>query len=354
MSLRLRSSAFILSMTPQYRQLESNLSALIGPVKFSAEINLKLERIALLLELLGNPHLQFPSIHIGGTSGKGSTATMTAAILQSAGLKTGLHTSPHLQILNERHQINGKLAPTDTLLALFTEMEPLFTEVERRLPFGKPSYFEAQFALSCLWFAGEHVDVAVIEVGLGGRLDATNVIPAQVAVITSIGLDHTEILGDTIAEIAVDKAGIIKAGQSVFTAAVQADARAIIRERCQSVGAQFNLIEAAYDGELPLHLDNDFQRINAACAVAAAQAFMPTIDDFQVAHGLAQVNIPGRMEIVQENPIVVLDGAHNPDKMRAAVGAIGRIKPARRRIVILAMKRGKDIANVLLHLLPLT
>lgn len=354
MNLRLRSSAFILSMTPQYRQLESNLSALIGQIKFSAEINLKLERIGLLLELLGNPHLQFPSIHIGGTSGKGSTATMTAAILQSAGLKTGLHTSPHLQILNERHQINGKLAPTDTLMALFTEMEPLFAEVDRRLPFGKPSYFEAQFALSCLWFASEHVDVAVIEVGLGGRLDATNVIPAQVAVITSIGLDHTEILGDTIAEIVVDKAGIIKAGQSVFTAAVQADARAIIRERCQSVGAQFNLIEAAYDGELRLHLDNDFQRINAACAVAAAQAFMPTIDDSQVAHGLAQARIPGRMEIVQENPIVVLDGAHNPDKMRAAVGAIGRIKPARHRIVILAMKRGKDIANVLLHLLPLT
>ena len=142
--------------------------------------------------------------------------------------------------------------------------------------------------------------MAVIEVGLGGRLDATNVIPAQVAVITSIGLDHTEILGDTIAEIAADKAGIIKAGQSVFTAAVQADARAIIRERCQSVGAQFNLIEAAYDGELPPHLDNDFQRINAACAVAAAQAFMPTIDDFQVAHGLAQARIPGRMEIVRE------------------------------------------------------
>lgn len=337
----------------QYKQLESSLSALIGPVKFSAEINLKLERIALLLELLGNPHTQFPTIHIGGTSGKGSTATMTAAILQSVGLKTGLHTSPHLQLLNERHQINGKIAPTSALLTLFAEMEPLFDEVDRRLPFGKPSYFEAQFALSCLWFAREQVDVAVIEVGLGGRLDATNVIPAQVAVITSIGLDHTEILGDTIAAIAADKAGIIKPGQTVFTAATQDDARAVIGERCERVGAAFNLIESAYTGVLPLHLDNGFQRINAACAVAAARAFLPTLDDQQVASGLAQVNIPGRMEIVQDSPLVILDGAHNPDKMRAAVAAIGRIKPARRRIVVLAMKRGKDVANVLPHLLPL-
>jgi dihydrofolate synthase/folylpolyglutamate synthase len=336
-----------------YKQLESGLSALIGPVKFSAGINLKLERIALLLELLGNPHTQFASIHVGGTSGKGSTATMTAAILQSTGLKTGLHTSPHLQILNERHQINGKIAPTSTLLALFAEMEPLFDEVDRRLPFGKPSYFEVQFALSCLWFARERVDVAVIEVGLGGRLDATNVVPAQVAVITSIGLDHTEILGDTIAAIAADKAGIIKSGQSVFTAATQDDARAVIDERCRTVGASFNLIETVYEGALPLHLDNDFQRINAACAVAAAQAFLPTIDNAQIANGLAQVRIPGRMEIVQDDPLVVLDGAHNPDKMRAAVAAIGRIKPARRRIVVLAMKRGKDVANVLSHLLPL-
>jgi dihydrofolate synthase/folylpolyglutamate synthase len=337
----------------QYQQLETGLSALIGPIKFSAEINLKLERIALLLELLGNPQQQFPTIHVGGTSGKGSTATMTAAILQSTGLKTGLHTSPHLQILNERHQINGKIAPTSALLALFEEMQPLFEEADRLLPFGKPSYFEAQFALSCLWFARQQVDVAVIEVGLGGRLDATNVIPAQVAVITSIGLDHTEILGDTIAAIASDKAGIIKSGQTVITAATQDDARAIILERCQTVGASFNLIESVYAGALPLHLDNDFQRINAACAIAAAQAFRTETDDDLVVQSLAQVRIPGRMEVVQHAPLIVLDGAHNPDKMRAAVAAIGRIHPPRRRIVVLAMKRGKDVANVLPHLLPL-
>lgn len=336
-----------------YAQLEAGLADLIGPVKFSADINLKLERIALLLDLLGNPQAEFASLHVGGTSGKTSTAVMSAAMLHRAGLTCGLHTSPHLQVFNERHQIDGRMAPTTALWPLFQQMQPLFDEVDRALPFGKPSYFEAQFALSCLWFAQQQVDVAVIEVGLGGTLDATNVIAAQVAVITSIGLDHTEILGDTIQQIATDKAGIIKPGQVAFTAATQPEARAVIAARCEDVGATLHLIESPFGGAMPRHLDNGFQRMNAACALAATRMFAPGFAEADATAALDTVRTPGRMEIVQQQPLVVLDGAHNPDKMAAAARAIGRIADTRRRILLLAMKRGKDVDAVLTALLPL-
>jgi dihydrofolate synthase/folylpolyglutamate synthase len=193
-----------------YARLERDLAALIGPAHFSREIGLKLERITHLLSLLGNPQDQFASIHVGGTSGKGSTAAMISAMLTSAGLHTGLHLSPHLQILNERFQIDDRMAPTTLLARIWDEMKPAIDRVAMESPWGAPSYFEAQAALAFMLFARQKVDVAVVEVGLGGSLDATNVLRSRVAVITSIGLDHTEVLGDTVELIARDKAGIIK------------------------------------------------------------------------------------------------------------------------------------------------
>lgn len=329
-----------------YRTLESGLAALIPPYKFSAAINLKLERITRLLELLGNPHHRFPSIHIGGTSGKGSTATIMAALLHAAGYRTGLHVSPHLQILNERHQIDGIVAPTSALLALFESMQPALAQVADELPFGPPSYFEAQFALACLWFAAQQVDVAVIEVGLGGTLDATNVIPAQVAVLTNVGLDHTQILGDTIEKIITDKAGIIKPGQTVLSGVRQPSAQAIVRDRCARVGATCRFITEPTVDAVP-GLTGYFQRLNASLALAAAAAFTGTpLPEPLVAQALAQVRFPGRMEVVQHDPVVVLDGAHNPDKMAAAAQAMDAAYPTQRRVVVLALKADKDAAQV--------
>lgn len=352
-----------------YARLEALLAELVPPHRFSAAINLKLERIARLLELLGNPHTAYPIVHIGGTSGKGSTATMTAAILTAAGYRTGLHTSPHLQILNERHQIDGLLAPTSELLPLLEEMWPAIEQVGRELPFGRPSYFEAQFALACLWFQRRAVDVAVIEVGLGGSLDATNVSPARVAVLTSVGLDHTEILGDTIEQIITDKAGIIKPGQIVVTGVTQPSARAIVAARCReqgaalwAIGEQFGAAPSA-DGEsadlwvgsrrlsdVALGLPGAFQHANAACAVAAAVAFAgDSLPEATLRDGLCRARFPGRLEMVQERPLVILDGAHNPDKIAAAVAALPR---RGRAIVVLGLKLGKDLETILQHTLP--
>jgi dihydrofolate synthase/folylpolyglutamate synthase len=352
----------------QYRALEARLASLIPPVRFSAAVNLKLERITRLLALLGDPHTAYPTIHVGGTSGKGSTATMTAAILTAAGYRTGLHTSPHLQLLNERHQIDGQIAPTADLAALLDEMWPALEQVAQELPFGRPSYFEVQFALAALWFARQQVDVAVIEVGLGGTLDATNVIPARVAVLTSVGLDHTEILGDTIEQIISDKAGIIKPGQIVVTGVTQPSARAIIAERCAAQGATLWAIGEAFEGvrrgesaDIRLHsrifpaitpaLAGEFQFANAACAIAAAVAFAGDGLPLEpVRHAIATARLPGRMETLQHHPLVILDGAHNPDKIGAAAAAL----PAHGRVIlVLGLKAGKDLPAILHQVLPL-
>jgi dihydrofolate synthase / folylpolyglutamate synthase len=195
-----------------YRKLESDLKSL----DTRPQLSLKLERITHLLDLLGNPHNSFPSIHVAGTSGKGSTSIMLASILSEFGNKAGLFLSPYLQILNESYQINNRLVATSLLAEVFENIKPAIEQVAEENPFGRPSIFEAQVALAFCLFQQENVDVAVIEVGLGGTLDATNVIQAQVAVVTNIGLDHTEYLGKTIEEIAHHKAGIIKSNRTEF------------------------------------------------------------------------------------------------------------------------------------------
>ncbi len=359
----------MISPIKQYEILNQHLVDLIPKFKFSAAINLKLERIERLLALLDNPHRKYPTIHIGGTSGKGSTATMTAAILTAAGYKTGLHTSPHLQILNERHRIDGTIAPTSDLLRLLEEMLPLIEQVGQELPdFGKPSYFEVQFALSCCCFAEQKVDVAVVEVGLGGSLDSTNVLPARVAVVTSVGLDHTEILGDTLAEIAQNKAGIIKPNQTVITGATEPEAYDVIARRARrmenplwTLGAEIDFEETSDDSVnfyvngrtyfgIEMGMVGSFQVLNGALAVAAAQAFDAELSEHAVLEGLRNVRFAGRMEVVQTAPTVILDGAHNPDKMRAAAESLAYTSS--RVIGIIGMKLGKDVRETLIYALP--
>lgn len=349
-----------------YLGLEREFIELIRPNPFSAAVNLRLERIAQLLELLGNPHRAYPSIHVGGTSGKGSTSAMIAAILTEAGYKTGLHMSPHLQIFNERHQIDANVAATSRLAEIYADIKPAIARVAAENPFGLPSYFEAHVALAFLLFQREAVDAAVIEVGLGGSLDATNVIDAGVAVLTNVGLDHTAILGDTVEKIARDKAGIIKAGQTVISGFRQPTVRRIVAKRCRQkyarlleFGRDFNVIlhdDGTFNVNLPgqsyanleLGLKGDFQRINAACAVAAVHSLPNfSIPEEAMRRGLRQAVIPGRVEIVQQNPLVILDGAHNPEKITVARQAIDQLYGDKRRITLLGLKSDKAAADML-------
>ena len=350
----------------RYQALESDLDTLIGPIRFSRDINLKLERITHLLELLGNPHRAFPSIHVGGTSGKGSTATIISSVLSAAGYKTGLHLSPHLQVLNERYQINNELVSTSQLAKVFETVKPAIDKVADDNPFGRPSYFEVLVALAFCLFQQENVDVAVVEVGLGGTLDATNVLHSQVAVLTNVGLDHTDILGDTVELIAQDKTGIIKPGQTVISGFTQSSTKRIVADRCLTQGATLwqmgevftyelrkddgtfivNFPERTYD-DLHLEMCGDFQITNAACAIAAVHAFSRQVPISAVRKGVKQAAIPGRMEVVQRNPIVILDGAHNPDKIEAALRVINENYVGKQRIVVFSLKSGKAYQDIL-------
>jgi dihydrofolate synthase / folylpolyglutamate synthase len=354
----------------KYQTMTTDLANLIGPVRFSSEINLKLERIEHLLEILGNPHHDFPTIHVGGTSGKGSTVTMITSILESAGYKVGSYLSPHLQIINERFLINNKMAATTELANIFDEMNPAIQKVAAENPFGQPSNFEVQVAMAFMLFKQEDVDISVVEVGLGGTLDATNVLPAKISVLTNIGLDHTEILGDTIELIAQDKAGIIKAGQIVVSGVTQPATRQIVAERCKILGAQLWQLDQEFRVEKlaglsvwfsECHFDNlgvdmqgEHQKDNAAIAIAACHAFSRDIPLSAFQQGLQNANIVGRFEVIQENPLVVLDGAHNPDKIKAAVQVVEHAYPGKRRMVVFALKSGKDQEEILDTLVPNT
>lgn len=333
-----------------YKKLKKQLHSLIGKIKFNPSSNLKLERIIHLLELLGNPQDKFLSIHVGGTSGKGSTATMISFILQEAGYKIGLHVSPYLQVINEGFQINNSLVSSSKLLKLMDKVMPAVEQVSRENPFGKPSYFEAKVALAFLLFAEEKIDVAIVEVGLGGKLDATNVLKSKVSVLTNVGLDHTAILGNTIEKIITDKAEIIKPNQIVISGVTQESAKKIVTDKTKKVGAkllQYNQ-DFKENHDLEIGLLGDFQQINAACAIEAAQAFSnQKITDQQIETGLKKARIPGRMEIIQKKPLVILDGAHNPDKMTALINSLKRRYPHKKWLSVISFKEDKDIDKML-------
>ncbi len=353
------------SALEQYHALEKELLSLIGPVKFSSEINLRLERMSQLLGLLDNPHYKFRSIHVGGTSGKGSTSTMIATILQEAGYYVGLHTSPNLQIYNERHMLNGRPAATSKLAQIYAKIKPAVDEVRDTSPFGAPSYFEAQVALTFMLFAEEQVDFAVIEVGLGGDRDATNVLPAEVAVLNNVGLDHIEILGDTVEKIVLDKRGIIKRKQQVVSGVTQPSVIKLVEEKCLEQDARLWLLnrdfsvetagdevsisipDITYDG-LTIKMEGAFQATNAAVAVAAVSSLHEvTIPYSAILQGLAKATLPGRVEQVQTNPLVLLDGAHNPDKIQAAVSILKKKTKDQKLITILGLKAGKAATDIL-------
>lgn len=334
-----------MNVLQQYERLNNHLTALIGEVTFDPAVNLRLERIERLLALLGNPERDFRSIHVGGTSGKGSTAALIATGLQKLGYTTGLHTSPHLQLLNESALVNGRMAPTSMLLALCEkQLNPAIhvmrTEPER---YGPPSYFEALVALTFLYFSAVGVDVAVVEVGLGGRLDATNVLPAEVAVLTNVSLDHVAILGDSVAAITREKAGIIKPNQRVILGTDEPTVLEIVTNRAASVGATLQVVPPS--GEKLAH---DLRSLNLPTAVAAVSAFVGNAVADNLWAGDADLSLPARAEIVASKPVLtILDGAHNPAKMSVADQFLRQTFPERGRVVVAAMKLGKAVDEVL-------
>jgi dihydrofolate synthase/folylpolyglutamate synthase len=317
------------------------------------------------LDLLGNPERAFPSIHVGGTAGKGSTASMSAAILTAAGFKVGLHTKPHLRSVTERARIGSAAITEERFAQVMESMLPAIASMEET-EWGRPSYFELVVALAFRYFAEEHVDIAVVEVGIGGTLDGTNVLAPLVSVLTNVGLDHTDVLGTTIESIATDKSGIIKPNTPVVTAAEHPDALRAIRDAAARAGAPLVRVQEAatieprpsevaysqalsvttsrrrYDIAMPLM--GEFQMLNAATAIVAGEQIEDRFpaNAADVAAGLADLALPGRMEFYPSRPSLLFDVAHNADKAAALRGALRRHFADRRFAFVVAIAETKD------------
>lgn len=311
-------------------------------------------------------------ILVTGTNGKGSTALMIDSLLRSLGLRVGRFSSPHLVDLTERIAIDGEPIREDVFDDLAEQIAPLVEMVDSQQIDGiAMTFFEVMTALGYVAFADAPVDVAVVEVGMGGTWDATNITSAKVAVVTPIDLDHTALLGDTVAEIAAEKAGIIKAGSKAVLAAQPPAAAQVLLARCTEVGAEvrregieFGLIDRSVAvggqvlrletaegplGDLVLPLFGRHQAQNAALAVAAVEAFLggrPLAADV-IAEGLEQVRIPARLEVVRRSPTVVIDSCHNPHGARAAIDAITESFDFNPLIGVVAMMVDKDVSGVL-------
>ncbi|HEX5741874.1 MAG TPA: folylpolyglutamate synthase/dihydrofolate synthase family protein [Pilimelia sp.] len=337
-----------------------------------------LDRITRLLALLGDPQRSFPSIHLTGTNGKTSTARMIDALLRAHGLHTGRFTSPHLETVRERISLDAEPISEDRFAAAYAEVAPLAALVDADGPHTL-TYFEMTVALAFAAFADAPVAVAVVEVGLGGAEDATNVLHAPVCVVTPIGLDHTEWLGDTVADIADAKAGIVHPDATVVLAAQEDAAAEPVLRRCVEVGAtvaregaEFGVLRRslAVGGQvlsvqglggvyeevfLPLHGAHQAQ--NAAVALAAVEAFLGAgagrqLDADVVREGFAAATSPGRLERVRSAPTILLDGAHNPHGMAATVTAVQEEFAFRRLVGLVSVLADKDAAAVLELLEP--
>ncbi|MBN2503130.1 MAG: bifunctional folylpolyglutamate synthase/dihydrofolate synthase [Anaerolineales bacterium] len=335
--------------------------------------NFDLARMFALMERLGNPQQDYPSIHVAGTKGKGSVSALCAAALKAGGYRVGLYTSPHLKDFEERIQIDGQPMPRSDLVALVDAIKPHVAAVP------KLTTFEITTALGFWYFARQGVKVAVLEVGLGGRLDSTNVVTPTVSVITSISLDHTFILGDTIEKIAAEKAGIIKPGVPVVLAPQKPGPTQVVAEIAAEHDAPFVAFGDAYhftpgehslEGQsfkvwkqdeedtavmLRIPLLGAHQVENAATAYAALDVFRGCaleLSDADIRTGFAQISWPARFEILQRQPPVIVDSAHNPYSMQALRETLDTYYPGRPVTLVLGVSADKDIEGMLVALLP--
>ena len=333
-----------------------------------------LDRIAALCDALGSPQLSYPTIHIAGTNGKTTTARMIDSLFRELGYRTGRFTSPHLESFLERISINGLPIPAEGMIATYNDIALYLDLIDSRLP-HPISFFEAMTALAFVAFAEFPVDIAIIEAGMGGEWDATNVVQSQVSVITPIGLDHQEYLGNTIAEIALTKSGIIKHESHVVMAAQPVDAataltaRVIERaaipyregleftvtKRALAVGGQLVTIKGIFDTyeDIFIPLYGAHQSTNAAVALAAAEAFAGVaLDEEVVRRAFANVESPGRLEVLYRDPTVIVDAAHNPHGAHALAQTLEREFDFESIFGVVAILGDKDVVGVLTELEP--
>ena len=338
-----------------------------------------LDRISALAALLGDPQRAYPVIHVAGTNGKTSTARMIETLLRARGLRTGLFTSPHLSNVRERIVVDGEPLSVEAFLASYDEIAPYVALVDEREPL-RLSFFEVLTGMAFAAFADAPVDVAVIEVGLGGTWDATNIADGAVAVVTPVAIDHTRYLGSTIEEIAGEKAGIIKPGSAAILGQQPPAAAEVLLRRAAAVGAtvarqdvEFGVTwrELAVGGQalsirglageyrdLLLPLFGEYQAANAACALAAVEAFggagpdAGALSEELVREAFAAMTSPGRLEVVRRSPLVIADSAHNPAGMAASVAAVTEAFSFRSLIAVLAISADKDVPAVLDQLEP--
>ncbi|MCD8482108.1 MAG: bifunctional folylpolyglutamate synthase/dihydrofolate synthase [Verrucomicrobia bacterium] len=279
-----------------------------------------IERMEVLVRELGHPERRFPIIHIAGTNGKGSTTAILESIYRAAGLRTGMFTSPHLVYQGERVQVNRNILSHDAIVSYTARIRAAGESIARVDAELFPSFFEFMTAMAFMRFADEAVDIGIIETGLGGRLDATNVVCPEVSVITSIGFDHCDILGDTLAKIATEKAGIIKPGKPVVIGWLPPEAEAVIRARAQALGCAVHSVKERFGEDLQSYpvpaLEGDYQRMNAATALTTIEVLAAKFNVSQQAInvGLANVRWPGRWEHhALADREIILDATHNSE-----------------------------------------
>lgn len=339
-------------------------------VRYTSQ-NFDLDRMRNLLKRLGNPHEQFKSIHIAGTKGKGSTCAMIASMLQACGFKVALYTSPHLIDLRERIRVNGEMISQADFARLVKLTEPAVAKTK-----PMPTYFDVLTAVAFQYFAEQKVDFAVVETGLGGRLDSTNVLKPEVTAITSISKDHVAQLGHTLEKIAEEKAGIFKPGVPAVTVMQEPGVEAVFKRVAEKVGAPLDIagktIEFSYRFEstrplgphnriclttssskfehLAVPLMGEHQAVNCGLALSVIDKLKAkgyAISDAQVVEGLAKTSVPGRMEMVSGKPRVIVDCAHNAASIDAAMRAIGQHVPYDSLIVIFGCCADKDVPGML-------
>jgi dihydrofolate synthase/folylpolyglutamate synthase len=355
----------------------------------AAAADFKLDRMRSLLAGLGDPHRRLRALHVAGSKGKGSTAAMLAAILRRAGYHTGLFTSPHLCRVEERFQVDGGPISAAELTALLGEVRECVRAEERRAERGPPgagprppTFFEVATAVGFLHFVRRRVDAAVLEVGLGGRLDSTNVVRPAVALITSISYDHTDLLGERLTSIAREKAGIVKPGRPTVSGATVPEARAVIERTCRERSAPLWQLDVDFHYRyepgwvtstemrpprvqvttarrrwpaLELSLHGEHQAANAAVAVATVERLREQgwhLPDAAVAAGLAEVSWPARLEVVGRRPLVVLDCAHNVASAAALADTLRTSFAPARRWLVFAGSSDKDLAGMFRVLAP--
>jgi len=337
----------------------------------------KLQRMRTLLGLAGSPHANFQTVLVAGTKGKGSMAALLTSILEAAGFRVGRYTQPHLYSHRERIWANGDHISESAFVSTLERLRPSLAAIERRVDdLGPLTTFDVGTALAIDYFAQERVEIAVVEVGVGGENDATNVLDPILALIGPVGMDHSETLGSTIGAIARHKAGVMRSGIDVAVSAQQPEAQDVIREVAQDVGArllelgrEFRWATSA-DGGGRFHLGGVFgcldcletpllgrcQRDNAAVAVAGALALNGrgwSISEDDIRRGLASVSWPGRFQTVVSEPLTVVDGAHNPPSMKALAETVRECLPGRPISLVIGMSVEKDVAASMAELAPL-